>query len=308
MRESTGGWEEYLSRLTMDDLESMLRSRGYIPSREIVVALYLALKLGKPLLVEGEPGCGKTELAKALAEALGTELIRLQCYEGIDASQALYDWNYPKQLLAIRILERLGDVERIEREIYSEKYLVKGPLLRALTHEGPLPPVLLIDEVDRADEEFEAFLLEFLAEYQVTIPEVGTFRARRMPIVIITSNRTREIGDGLRRRSLYLYVTYPPREREVEIVMTRVRGISRGLAEQVVDVVNRVRASRGVLKKPGVSETIDWARALRELGYDRVTREALRETASCIFKSHDDMARVDLDSLLEGGAGPRRET
>ncbi len=297
-------WERFLRSLTPERLEGMLRSVGYIPGRDVVRALWLALRLGKPLLVEGEPGCGKTELAKALAEALGTELIRLQCYEGITASQALYDWNYPKQIIAIRMLEGSRSVDEIEREIYSEKYLVKGPLLRAITYEGPRPPVLLIDEIDRADEEFEAFLLEFLAEFQVTIPELGTFRARRRPIVIITSNRTRELGDGLRRRCLYLYVTYPPREREIEIVRTKVPRISRRLAEKVVDVVNRVRAEKGVVKKPGVSETIDWAAALVEMGFDDVTREALDATKFCLFKAKEDVEAFDSGRLLGGELGP----
>ncbi|MCE4611284.1 MAG: MoxR family ATPase [Desulfurococcales archaeon] len=297
-------WEDFLSRLTPEKLEEMLRSVGYIPGKDLVRALWLSLRLGKPLLVEGEPGCGKTELAKALAEALGTELIRLQCYEGITASQALYDWNYPKQLIAIRMLEGSRSVDEIEREIYSEKYLVKGPLLRAIMHDGPRPPVLLIDEIDRADEEFEAFLLEFLAEFQVTIPELGTFKARRRPIVIITSNRTRELGDGLRRRCLYIYVTYPPKEREVEIVKTRVPRISRRLAEKVVDVVNRIRSVEGVVKKPGVSETIDWASALVEMGDEDVDRKAFEATRFCLFKSREDLDAVDPREVLGGGGGP----
>ncbi len=290
-----GEWEDFLESLTPEKLEEMLRSVGYIPDRDLVRALWLSLRLGKPLLLEGEPGCGKTELAKALAEALGTELIRLQCYEGITASQALYDWNYPKQIIAIRLLEGSRSVEEIEREIYSEKYLVKGPLLRAVTHEGPRPPVLLIDEIDRADEEFEAFLLEFLAEFQVTIPELGTFKARRRPIVIITSNRTRELGDGLRRRCLYHYVTYPSREREVEIVRVRVPRISPRLAEKVVDVVNAVRRAEGVVKKPGISETVDFAAALVEMGFSDVDRSAVDAAKFCLFK-----AREDLEAFEEG--------
>ncbi len=290
-----GEWEDFLESLTPEKLEEMLRSVGYIPDRDLARALWLSLRLGKPLLLEGEPGCGKTELAKALAEALGTELIRLQCYEGITASQALYDWNYPKQIIAIRLLEGSRSVEEIEREIYSEKYLVKGPLLRAVTHEGPRPPVLLIDEIDRADEEFEAFLLEFLAEFQVTIPELGTFKARRRPIVIITSNRTRELGDGLRRRCLYHYVTYPSREREVEIVRVRVPRVSRRLAEKVVDVVNAVRRAEGVVKKPGVSETVDFAAALVEMGFSDVDRRAVEAAKFCLFK-----AREDLEAFEEG--------
>ena len=294
-------WGRFLSRLTPELLESMLRSVGYIPSREVVTALWLALRLGKPLLVEGEPGTGKTELAKSLAAALGTTLVRLQCYEGITWQQALYDWDYPRQLLAIRMLEGSRRPEEVAEEIYTEKYLVKGPLLRALLHDGPKPAVLLIDEIDRADEEFEAFLLEFLAEFQVTIPEIGTLRAKRRPIVIITSNRTRELGDGLRRRSLYLYVTYPPREREVEIVLTRVRGVKRKLAEQVVDAVNRVRRLEWVAKKPGVSEAVDWAASLRELGVDELDRDSFEATKFAVLKTAEDYERVGPEDVLGGG-------
>lgn len=286
-----------IKELTPERIAELLMSVGYVPDKRVVTALYLAMQLEKPLLLEGEPGCGKTELAKALAQALGTELIRLQCYEGIDASQAIYDWNYSKQILAIRLLEGSRDPESIEREIYSEKYLIKGPLLRALTYRGPKPPVLLIDEIDRADEEFEAFLLEFLGEFQITIPELGTFKARVRPIVIITSNRTREIGDGLRRRCLYLYITYPDKEREVEIVMTRVKGAPRELVEEAVDVVNRVRAMEGVLRKPGISETIDWVMSLVKLGYKDLSEEALTSTLSCIIKSKEDLERVSLRGL-----------
>ena len=287
-----------LDRLTPSELEAALRSVGYIPDKRLVVTLYLAIRMGKPLLLEGEPGCGKTELAKALAEALGTELIRLQCYEGIEASQAIYDWDYARQLITIRLLESTSDAENIEKTIYSERYLVKGPLLKAVTYEGDKPPVLLIDEVDRADEEFEAFLLEFLGEFQVTVPELGTFKAKKRPIVIITSNRTREISDGLRRRCLYLYVTYPDREREVEIVLSKVNGAPRRLVEEAVDVVNRIRSQKGVVKKPGVSETIDWVRSLTELGFNGITRDALEATMSCIIKSREDAEKIDWGSVL----------
>jgi MoxR-like ATPase len=287
-----------LKSLSLDDIDEGLRLKGYIPDRSIVLAVYLALKLGKPLLVEGEPGCGKTELAKALAELLETDLIRLQCYEGIEASQAIYDWNYPKQLIAIRLLERSSSVEEIEKEIYSEKYIVKGPLLRAIIHEKPEPPVLLIDEIDRADEEFEAFLLEFLSEFQVTIPELGTFKAKVKPIVVLTSNRTRDIGDGLRRRCIYLYLTYPDKQREVEIVLSKVNGVSRELVEKAVDVVNKIRSQKDILKRPGISETIEWVRALAELGYSDITFQALKDTITLLVKAKEDLDKLDLRNLL----------
>jgi len=287
--------------ISVEDLSKLLEDAGYIPSREIVTALYLAIKLEKPLLVEGEPGCGKTELAKALARALRTELIRLQCYEGLDASKALYDWNYPRQLITIRLLENREDPRKIEEEIYSEKYLLKRPLLRALLHEGPIPPVLLIDEVDRADEEFEALLLEFLSEFQVTIPELGTVRAKVKPIVILTSNRTREVGDGLKRRSLYLYLTYPDKERELRIVKSKV-DVSDELAREIVDFVNELR-KLNILKKPGISETIEWARALRELGVNKLGEDVIRYTLPILVKNIDDLRIVE-DYLRGTRPGP----
>lgn len=271
---------------------------GYIASKTLATTLYLAIKMERPLLIEGEPGCGKTELAKALSKALGTGLVRLQCYEGLDASHAIYEWDYPRQLLAIRMLEKRASIREIEEEIYSEKYLLKRPLLRAAMYDGPKPPVLLIDEVDRTDEEFEAFLLEFLAEFQITIPEIGSIKAEKKPIVILTSNKTREIGDGLRRRCLYLYITYPPRDVELKIVKTRVPLISDGLAGEVVEFVRAVRGVKGLLKKPGVSETIDWASALTSLGYKELTPEAVDSTISCIVKSHEDVSKLDIKSLL----------
>jgi len=282
-----------LNKLSVDGILKLLEGAGYIADRRIATAVYLAIRLEKPLLIEGEPGCGKTELAKALAEALGTELIRLQCYEGLDASKALYEWDYPRQLISIRLLEGSSSPEEIEREIYSEKYLLKRPLLRAAMSSSPKPPVLLIDEVDRADEEFEALLLEFLSEFQITIPEIGSIKAAKRPIVILTSNRTREVGDGLRRRCLYLYLSYPDRDRELEIVRRKVPGISERLASQVVDAVRIIRGIDGIAKKPGISETIEWARALRELGFDELSEDAIRTTISVVLKLPEDIEKVD---------------
>lgn len=287
-----------LNSITVEDVARILSSVGYVADKRIATAVFLAIRLEKPLLVEGEPGCGKTELAKALAEGLGTELIRLQCYEGLDASKALYEWDYPRQLIAIRLLERFAKPEEIEREIYSEKYLLKRPLLRAATSDSEKPPVLLIDEVDRADEEFEALLLEFLSEFQITVPEIGTIKASKKPIVILTSNRTREVGDGLRRRCLYLYLSYPERERELEILRRKVPGISEKLANEVVDAVRLIRSIDGVVKKPGISETIEWARALKEMGFTELSIEAVRNTLSVVLKLPEDIEKVDIEGLV----------
>ncbi|GBC69779.1 Holliday junction ATP-dependent DNA helicase RuvB [archaeon HR01] len=266
-------------------MEKML----YVADESMATAVFLALRLEKPLLIEGEPGCGKTEVAKVLAQMLKTELIRLQCYEGITASQALYEWDYPRQLLHIRLMESSKSVDEISREIFSDKFLLKRPLLAALLHQGPNPPVLLIDEVDRSDEEFEGFLLEVLAEYQVTIPELGTIKAEKKPIVILTSNRTREVGDGLRRRCLYLYVTYPSPEKERRILQLRVPDLPPQLADEVVDFVQRLRAIPEISKKPGISETVDWANALKALNAREINQAIINSTISCLVKSEDDL-------------------
>jgi len=287
-----------LESLTIDHLLALLEEHLYVADRGLATALYLAIKMNKPLLIEGEPGCGKTEIAKVLAEILGTDLIRLQCYEGLDASDAIYEWNYPKQLLYIRLLENRGDLREVESEIFSEKFLLKRPLLAAVLHEGETPPVLLIDEVDRADEEFEGFLLEFLAEWQVTIPEIGTLRCKKQPIVILTSNRTREIGDGLRRRCLYYYLTYPSREKELKILKLKVKGLEDSVMERIVDFVNIVRQRPDISKKPGISESLDWANALARLSVKELNREVVYSTLSCIIKSQDDLVRLDIESAL----------
>jgi len=289
---------QLLRELTIERIVEEMAKQLYVADREIATALYLAIKLEKPLLIEGEPGCGKTEIAKVLADALGTQLIRLQCYEGLDVSSTIYEWNYPKQLLYIKMMEGKKDLSEVEEEIFGEKFLLKRPLLKALLHDGPAPAVLLIDEIDRADEEFEGFLLEFLAEFQVTIPEIGTIKAAKKPIVIITSNRTREIGEGLRRRCLYLYLTYPSREKELRIVKLKVSGIGDKLAREVVEFVQKLRLEPDIFKKPGISETLDWAFALKALGVDELEPQVVRETLSVLLKSSDDIRNVDVESIL----------
>ncbi len=289
---------DLIKNLSIDMLLNKLEEHLYVADRSLATALYLAIKMKKPLLIEGEPGCGKTEIAKVLAEILETDLIRLQCYEGLDASDAIYEWNYPKQLLYIRLLESQGIMKDVESEIFSERFLLKRPLLAAIMHEGEVPPVLLIDEIDRADEEFEGFLLEFLAEFQATIPEIGTIKARQQPIVILTSNRTREVGDGLKRRCLYYYQSYPSRERELKILKLKVRGLPDDVVEKIVDFVNLIRQRQDILKKPGISESIDWATALAKLSVKDLTRDIIQSTLPCIVKTQEDLQRLDIDSML----------
>ena len=280
-----------------------LRGQAYVADRDIGLAVYLATSLRKPLLVEGEPGCGKTEIAKAVAAALGAELIRLQCYEGLDANAALYEWDYPKQLLTIRIQEREKSAETLEREVFSERYLLERPLLRALRARGPTPPVLLIDELDRADEEFEGLLLEILSEFQITVPELGTIRATAIPIVVITSNRTRELSDARKRRCLYLYIGYPTPEKELEILRKKVPELAGPLGEQICGFMARVRESDAWAKRPGVSESLDWARGLVTLGETRLTPELVRATAGFVFKEAEDLRALG-DERLQSLLGP----
>jgi MoxR-like ATPase len=295
--------------LSVDEVAAALRAHDYLADEGLATAIFLGLRLQRPLLLEGEAGVGKTEVAKELSAWTGGELIRLQCYEGIDVGQAVYEWDYSRQLLHLRAGEAAGtigrDAEAVENELYSERFLVRRPLLRAIDHrEGP-PPVLLIDEVDRADDEFEAFLLEILAEYAVTVPELGTFRASVPPIVIITSNRTRDVHDALKRRCLYHWVEHPSFEREVDIVELRVPGISRRLAEQVASVTEQIR-ELGLYKPPGVAETIDWAQALRLLGDDDITEAATSATLGTLLKYREDQQRVKahgIGVLLEAIGG-----
>ena len=274
------------------DVQESFRKLDYISDKTLATTLFLATKLEKPLFLEGEAGVGKTELAKVLASAMDTELIRLQCYEGLDASSALYEWNYAKQLLHIKMEEgRDSDAKSIEKDIFSEQYLIERPLLRALLRSKEKPVVLLIDEIDRSDEEFEAFLLEILSDFQITIPEMGTVKAVSKPLVVLTSNRTREIHDALKRRCLYLWVDYPSFEKEVEIITTKVPGITDRLAEQISRFMAQAR-QMDFYKRPGVAESLDWAQALLALHRNELDVEAVRETIGCILKYQDDIKRI----------------
>ena len=316
-------------------LQEAMRRADYIAEPSIVTAVHLARAMEKPLLVEGDAGVGKTEIAKVMATLMQTELIRLQCYEGLDVNTALYEWNYQKQLLRLRMGtdEAEGDrdagrsrpaarasrvtkpgipalanpdtrADRLEGVIFGRRYLLERPLLRAITRDTP--PVLLIDEIDRADEGFEAFLLEVLSDFQVTIPELGTIRATHRPLVVLTSNRSREIGDALRRRCLYLYIEHPTFAKEVEIIRAKVPGISNALAGQITHVVQGLRARR-LMKPPGVAETLDWARALVTLHQDHLDAEIVSETLGCVVKDRHDISLLhaeDVETLLAGaGAG-----
>ena len=282
------------------DVARLLGSTGYLSDDALSTVAFLALKMQRPLLLEGEPGTGKTALAEALAEASGWPLIRLQCYEGIDASQALYDWDFPRQILHLRALEAVGggpDVEEAEKSLYDERFLLARPVLQALRQS---PAVLLVDEVDRADDEFEAFLLEVLSTYQVTIPELGTVSAATPPVVVLTSNRTRELHDALKRRCLYHWIDHPGLAREVEIVRSRAPEVSAELAGQVVRVVQELRARDDLLKPPGVAETLDWARALERLGATELDLATASATLGAVVKYRDDTERVKhaLDRML----------
>lgn len=282
---------------TVEAVQEVIRQNDYIADNTLATTLFLAIQLEKPLFLEGEAGVGKTELAKVLAAALDTELIRLQCYEGLDSNSALYEWNYAKQLLHIKMEEgRDEDTEKVEKDIFSEEYLIERPLLRALIRSKTKPVVLLIDEIDRSDEEFEAFLLEILSDYQITIPEMGTVKARRKPLVVLTSNRTREIHDALKRRCLYLWVDYPSFEKEVEIVTTKVPGAPKQLAEQICRFMGQAR-TMDFYKRPGVAETLDWAQALLALHKNELDPQSVRETIGCILKYQDDIKRLEENGL-----------
>ena len=286
---------------TVEEVQGLLRGQAYLADRGLATAVLLALSLRQPLLLEGEAGVGKTEVAKALAAGLGVRLVRLQCYEGIDASQALYEWDYARQLLHLRALsERDAAGERAVEQLFGPRFLVERPLLEALrAGDGAL---LLIDEIDRADDEFEAFLLEVLSDFQITIPEVGTIRAEHPPAVILTSNRTRELHDALKRRCLYHWIEHPDLEREVEVVRMRAPEVSESLARSVASAVGRLR-ELDLAKRPGVAETLGWARALSFLGVDSLDRGAVEDTLGSVVKDHDDLVlvREALDRVLGGG-------
>jgi MoxR-like ATPase len=285
---------------SISDLQQRLSSEHYVADRGLAVALFLALRLKRPLFLEGEAGVGKTALATAAAAALHTDLIRLQCYEGLDVGHALYEWDYARQLLELRILDATHTLDRASahRELYSEAFLIKRPLLQAIDPARTRPAVLLIDEVDRADEEFEGFLLELLAEFQITIPELGTLRAAAPPLVILTSNRTREIHDALKRRCLYQWIEYPSFDKELAIVRARAPEASARLAEQVTSMVQELRRA-DLYKVPGVSETIDWLTALVALNRDRLDLETLEETLGVVLKAKEDLVAVRGDQAAQ---------
>ncbi|MDE0395912.1 MAG: MoxR family ATPase [Gammaproteobacteria bacterium] len=278
---------------TVDGTAELLAAGDYVADRSLATALYLALSLGRPLFLEGEAGVGKTEVAKVLARTLGRKLIRLQCYEGLDTGSAVYEWNYPRQMIALRIAEVAGeaDPERIGADIFSESFLIRRPLLEALETGPSGPPVLLIDEVDRTDEPFEAFLLEVLSDFQITIPEIGTVSADECPVVVLTSNRTREIHDALKRRCFYHWIDYPDAARELEILEIRVPGANRRLTRQVVGFVQRLRRS-DLYKAPGIAESIDWTRSLMALDRTELDEATVTESLGVLLKYEDDIARV----------------
>jgi MoxR-like ATPase len=289
---------------SIEDIEARLRERRYIGDRGLATSIFLALKLEKPLFIEGEAGVGKTEAAKVMADVLGARLIRLQCYEGIDLAHAVYEWNYPRQLLHIRLLGEKEDRRVAEREIFSPEFLLRRPLLDAIDNDDLIPPVLLIDEIDRSDEEFEAFLLELLSDFQVSIPEIGTIKAKKAPLVVITSNRTREVHDALKRRCLYHWIDYPDLEKEVEIVRARAPEAAEGLAREVAALVQGLRGM-DLYKVPGVAETLDWARSLAALGATRIDPALVDATLGAALKYQEDLERIreQVPAMVEKARG-----
>jgi MoxR-like ATPase len=294
-------------QLTIDDVQEILLKEEYVCDRSLATVVCLSLTMGQPFLLEGEAGVGKTEIAKVLAKVLNAKLIRLQCYEGLDANTALYEWNYPKQMLRIKLEEvQRGDKKAVETEIFNQDYLLKRPLLEAIISEEENPPVLLIDEIDRADVEFEAFLLEVLSDFQITIPEIGTVQAKQRPYVFLTSNRTREIHDALKRRCLYHWIEYPTFEKELEIISTKFPEVAPAMAKQICAFMQRVR-EMNFYKRPGVAETLDWATALIALNRKGLDDKTVVETMGCVFKYREDLhhlkeqiesKHLNLDALL----------
>ena len=294
--------ETYESKVPMDleTLKKKMSEASYICDDTMATVLTVALRLGRPLLIEGAAGVGKTEVAKVLSYALGRELIRLQCYEGLDESKALYEWNYQKQLLSIQVGMGSRDSDELTKSLFSDEYLLERPLLKSIRSEKPT--VLLIDEIDKADEEFEAFLLELLSEMQVTIPEIGTIRARSIPFVVLTSNRARPLSEALRRRCAYLYIEYPSLEKELAILRAKLPHVDDRLCAQVAVAVQKLRSSEAILKKPSIAETLDWAAALDALGVRELTPDAMRATAGFVLKNSSDFAV--LDEMQSGGTPP----
>jgi MoxR-like ATPase len=276
---------------SVDEAEELLARGQYVAGRDLATVIFLALRMGRPLLLEGEAGVGKTEIAKVLAGVLGRDLIRLQCFEGLDLASAAYEWNFPRQMIAIRMAEAEGQADDVGDSLYADEYLVERPLLQALRPHDSGPPVLLIDEIDRADEPFEAFLLELLSDYQLSIPEVGTVRAAAPPVVVVTSNRTREVHDALRRRCLYHWVDYPTLDAELEILALKAPNLGAALREHLVAFVQRLR-DEDLFKRPGVAESIDWAHALTQLDVVALTPEVINDTLGSLLKYQDDIARI----------------
>ena len=279
--------------MELNVLKQKMDAANYIYDDTLATVLFVALQLGRPLLIEGAAGVGKTEIAKVMASALDRDLVRLQCYEGLDESKALYEWNYQKQLLSIQVNMGQKDSEELTRSLFSDEYLLERPLLKSIRSEKPV--VLLIDEIDKADEEFEAFLLELLSEMQVTVPEVGTIQAKSVPFVVLTSNRARPLSEALRRRCAYLYIQYPDMEKELSILRAKLPHVDDRLCVQVAQAVQKLRSTESILKKPSIAETLDWAAALDALGVRELTPDALRQTAGFILKNSEDMAVFDED-------------
>ena len=283
--------------MNIDELKQKLDEANYIYDDTLATVLYVSLQLGRPLLIEGAAGVGKTEIAKVMASALGRDLVRLQCYEGLDESKALYEWNYQKHLLSIQVNMGTRDSEELTRSLFSDEYLLERPLLKSIRSEKPV--VLLIDEIDKADEEFEAFLLELLSEMQVSIPEVGTIRAKSVPFVVLTSNRARPLSEALRRRCAYLYIQYPDLDKELAILRAKLPHVDDRLCAQVAMAVQKLRASEAILKKPSIAETLDWAAALDALGIRELTPDALRQTAGFVLKNSEDLDVLEEDQHHE---------